>query len=76
MKGSKIYTFKDDFTAFDIAKSIADFRREFQCLDSLRVNIPVEKEFRLRGLKYDFEPMNVEFKAALISPETVEILIL
>lgn len=72
-KGSKSYTFPDDYTSWDISKSIADFRREFQYLGSLIVNIAVEKEWRMKGLKYDFYTMDVEFDRALIPPETIEI---
>lgn len=67
----KSFTFPQDFTSFDIAQAIADFRRGFNYLEGIIVKIPVEKEYRLRGLTYDFFGMKVGIEIGLQEPNVV-----
>ena len=67
----KAYSFHLDFTSFDVLNKIADFRRESKELGRLKVIIPVEKEWRLRGLKYDLYETGTEIGIGLQEPNCV-----
>ena len=71
-KYEKSYTFQNDFTSFDVAQVIAQFRREFEFLEGVKVLIAVEKEYRLKGLKYDFFSLKgVEIDIGLQEPNVI-----
>lgn len=73
-KHSTSYSFPDGFTAFDVAKKLAQFRRDFEYLGSVKIIIPVELEYRLRGMIYDFSALHgVEVDIGLIGADCLQI---
>ncbi len=74
MNESKLYAFPDDFTSFDVARKLAEFRRNYAYTGPVKIIIPVEKEYRLRGLKYDFFAMQgVDIEIGLVAPNEISI---